>query len=336
MIAATQYGSDHAGLVWAWVFEPGLPACVLDATGAEDHLAKVTRSGAGFLWLHFNLSNTAAERWMRRHACLPEVFFSALHEGSHPTRVETDDKVLIAVLNDVRFKFSFDPSEVATLWLCVSPGLVVTARGSPLRSVDRLRESVKAGLRPGSPAALFAHLLRNQSEVLAEVLHDASGTVDRIEDRLLDRQIRTTRAELGSLRRTLVRLQRLLAPEPSALFRLLGRPPAWIVDADVQELRQAAEEVSATVADSVGLVERVKLLQEELTSLVEEQNNRSLFVLTIVTVLALPINIIAGLLGMNVGGVPLAQNEHGFWVVVTLVLVVTGGAAVWAFRRNES
>jgi Mg2+ and Co2+ transporter CorA len=39
--------------------------------------------------------------------------------------------------------------------------------------------------------------------------------------------------------------------------------------------------------------------------LINEQNNRSLFVLTTVTVLALPINIIAGLLGMNVGGIPL-------------------------------
>ena len=336
MIAATQYGSDHAGLVWAWVFEPGLPACMLDAAGAESHLANTTRVSAGFLWLHFNLSNAAAERWMVKHTNLPGAFYTALHEGSNSTRVETDDDVLIAVLNDVRFKFSFDPNEVATLWLCVSPGLVVTARGSPLRSVDRLRESVKAGLRPVSAVELFGHLLRNQAEVLADVLRDASGTVDRIEDRLLDQQIRTSRAELSSLRRTLVRLQRLLAPEPQALFRLLGRPPKWIAEVDVQELRQAAEEVSATVADSVALVERVKLLQEELASLIEEQNNRSLFLLTIVTVLALPINIIAGLLGMNVGGVPLAQNEHGFWVIVMVVLMVTGGAAVWAFRRNES
>ena len=55
-----------------------------------------------------------------------------------------------------------------------------------------------------------------------------------------------------------------------------------------------------------------------------EDNNRSLFVLTIVTVLALPINIIAGLLGMNVGGVPLAQHAQGFWIVVGIVAHLHG------------
>ena len=60
------------------------------------------------------------------------------------------------------------------------------------------------------------------------------------------------------------------------------------------------------------LQERIKLLQEEIAAQVNENNNRSVFILTMVTVLALPINIVAGLLGMNVGGMPLAQHEHGF------------------------
>jgi hypothetical protein len=34
----------------------------------------------------------------------------------------------------------------------------------------------------------------------------------------------------------LVRLQRLLSPEPAALFRLLNKPPSWIAAADLQSL----------------------------------------------------------------------------------------------------
>jgi zinc transporter len=37
---------------------------------------------------------------------------------------------------------------------------------------------------------------------------------------------------------------------------------------------------------------------------------------------------------MNVGGIPLAQNGHGFWVVVTLILSITGTAAWWAFNKR--
>jgi len=77
----------------------------------------------------------------------------------------------------------------------------------------------------------------------------------------------------------------------------------------------------------------VKLLQEEVAARVQEGNNRSLFVLTVVTVLALPINILAGLFGMNVGGIPLAENHHGFWILVAVVASFTAAAAWVAFRK---
>ena len=82
------------------------------------------------------------------------------------------------------------------------------------------------------------------------------------------------------------------------------------------------------------LQERIKLLQEEIAAQVNEGNNQSLYVLTIVTVLALPINIIAGLLGMNVGGVPLAENGHGFWIVCGLIATFTTVAA-WLLLRLQ-
>ena len=95
-LAPTTYGADRSGLVCGFRFAPDKPGLAVDTDSAAEWLEEAAKAPGGeFLWLHFNLSNTAAERWMRRHACLPEVFFSALHEGSHPTRVETDDKVLI-------------------------------------------------------------------------------------------------------------------------------------------------------------------------------------------------------------------------------------------------
>jgi len=139
----------------------------------------------------------------------------------------------------------------------------------------------------------------------------------------------------GKLRRVLVRLQRLLAPEPGALFRLLRLPPAWISEHDLEELRQATEEFSLTIRDMSELKERIKLLQEEIAAQVSEQTNQSVFTLTMVTVLALPINIVAGLLGMNVGGIPMAQSPDGFLVIVGIILVFTAFAAWYVYRQNR-
>ena len=148
-------------------------------------------------------------------------------------------------------------------------------------------------------------------------------------------KLERNRANLGNARRLLIRLQRLLAPEPSALFRLLNRPPIWMEEDDLQNFRQSTEEFSTVLRDMTSLQERIKLLQEEIAAYINEQNNRSLFVLTTVTVLALPINIIAGLLGMNVGGIPLAESTEGFWVVVCIVATFTAIAGWLAFGRER-
>ena len=290
--------------------------------------------GGAFLWLHFNLAHTGARPWLAQHAALPEAFFDALKDGLHSTRIERTDQSLIAVANDVHFDFSFEPSDISTLWISVEQHLIVTARQRPLRSVDRLRESVKAGLRLRSPAELLEHLLRAQADVLVDIVRGVTARVDSIEDQLLANRLDHKRARLGALRRLLVRLQRLLAPEPAALFRLLQHPPHWMAELDVQALREASEEFSVVLRDMNTLQERIKLLQEEIAAQVNEGNNRSLFVLTIVTVLALPINLIAGLLGMNVGGVPLAQHAHGFWIVVAIIATFTAVAAWVAFRKR--
>jgi zinc transporter len=100
-------------------------------------------------------------------------------------------------------------------------------------------------------------------------------------------------------------------------------------------MRQAAEEFSAAVSDSVALAERIRLLQEEVGAQVNEQTNRTLFVLTVVTVLALPINLIAGLFGMNVGGIPWADSPHGFALVAAWLVATTGILSWWFLGRRR-
>jgi zinc transporter len=77
-------------------------------------------------------------------------------------------------------------------------------------------------------------------------------------------------------------------------------------------------------------------VQEELAALVNEQTNRTLFILTVVTVLVLPINLVAGLFGMNVGGIPLAQHPYGFFLVVSPLLVMTVILAYWGLGRRHN
>ena len=327
---------DPTGLVWGYFLSCTRAATGIAIEGGEQTLASALESHVeeGFLWLHFNLSQASTEKWLRDHIPLPPEFFEALQQGSCSTRIEQVDDGLIAVINDVLHGFSFEPSEISTLWLYVTPRLVISARRKPLKSVDHLRKAVQDGARIQSSVELLTHLLRDQADVLIGIVRDTVARTDKIEDDLLAGRLDQKRSNLGGLRRVMVRLQRLMAPEPAALFRLLQRPPVWIAEADLQDLRQSSEEFSAVLTDMASLQERIKLLQEEIAAIVNERNSKSLYTLTVFTVVALPVNLIAGLFGMNVAGIPLAEHEHGFWLVVLLVVCVSS-VAFWLIGRGQ-
>jgi zinc transporter len=343
--AEFSYGSDPSGLIWGFVFGRQPRAILIDSAEAgvwlqqqqqqQRQQRQQQQNHDEFIWLHFNLSNAASEKWIREHIQPADEFCEALHDGSRSTRIGLADDTLVAVVNDVLHNFSFESTDIATLWLSVTQNIVVSARRTPLKSIERLRQAVVAGESIRSSVELLIHLFRDQAEVLVNIMRETSARVDSVEDNLLIGRLTQRRADLGALRRVLVRLQRLLAPEPAALFRLLQRSPLWMAEPDLQELRHATEEFSVVLNDMSSLQERIKLLQEEIAAQVNEENNRSLYVLTIVTVLALPINIIAGLLGMNVGGIPWTHDASGFWFVVSIVASFTVIAGWFVIRRQK-
>lgn len=332
----TNYGSNAHGLIWGYRFVPGQPARPFASEDVPGFLESAAeRESGAFLWLHFSLSNTGAERFLARQLSLPDAFHESLRSEVGSTRLELDDGALVAVVHDVLFGENFETSEVGTTSLYIGPRMMISARLRPLRSVDKLRAAVRAEQPFRSPVELLAHLLRDQAAVLEDIVRKSTQKVDDIEDRLLANRKVDDRTELGTLRRSLVRLRRLLAPEPTTLFRLLNRPPEWIDQDDVRDLQQAAEEFTTAIDDSAALAERIKLIQEELAALVNERTGRTLFVLTMVTVLALPVNMIAGLFGMNVGGIPLGDHAHGFALIATLLVVLTGILAYIAFGKRR-
>lgn len=325
----TPYGASSHGVICAYRFDAQGQATALD----DEALPATPQAGEGFVWIHINLSHSGALDTLRRSGGFDEDLLASMQQGSRATRIERLDDALFAVVNDVTFDFSFDPDDIATLWVHVRPGLVLSARRQPLRSIDRLRMAVKRGERLASPVALLDHLLQDQADELQVIVRRTADRIDDIEDDLLKGRHARHAAEVAHLRRVLVRLQRLLAPEPGALARTLSHPPTWVTDDDRSQLQRSREEFALVLRDAAALQERIKLLQDETAAHQAEENNRSLFTLTMVTVLALPINLVSGLFGMNVGGIPLAETGHGFWIMLALITMLTLLAATLVLRR---
>jgi len=95
----TLYGADASGLICGFVFDAQGRGLAIDGARALQWLGDAPATG--FVWLHFNLAHTAAAKWMQEQLQLSALFHESLRDGSSSTRVEMDDDMLVAVVNDV-------------------------------------------------------------------------------------------------------------------------------------------------------------------------------------------------------------------------------------------
>ncbi len=59
-----------------------------------------------------------------------------------------------------------------------------------------------------------------------------------------------------------------------------------------------------------------------------------MYVLSIVAGIFLPLGLLTGLLGINVGGIPGTESKLAF-AIVCLILLLIAGIQIWVFRKKR-
>jgi zinc transporter len=99
-------------------------------------------------------------------------------------------------------------------------------------------------------------------------------------------------------------------------------------------INHALERLGAAGSDLEQLQERAVMLQTELSGRLAELTNRNLYVLSIITAVFLPLTLISGIFGMNVGGLPWVGDNWGFvWVMVVSVITLIATVILLRWRR---
>jgi len=273
------------------------------------------------IWLHFNLADLRAKRWIETCAAIPRAAKQILLGTSNQMMLEPVEHGLVGVLGDLHHEFDTDPSKIGVLRLYLDNRLLISVRRHPLKSIDSLRRSVADGVPAAKPISLVIRLLHHLSETFGATITELGETTDRIEDRILDNHISNESNELGRARQLIVRLRRHLVPQRHALISLLSRLPSWLSADETTALRQAVERLDMLGHDLDLVQDRARLLQDELANKQAERTNHNLYFLSIVTAIFMPITLITGVFGMNVGGLPGLQSNEGFIGVILLMLI---------------
>lgn len=227
------------------------------------------------------------------------------------------------VLPDLEKDFedqSLEPGRVA-FWL--NDRMLFTTRRKPVRAIQHLHDAVAGGLDLENPAAALAQLQGSYVEIVESRLIQLNAELDKIEDRILADRSGLDRLPLGPLRHELSRHRREFTGLRSAIHRAgFARPTGETpLGAHMAAMHQDAEDFER---DASALQDRARLLYEEVNTRIAATTNRSLSALTVISTLLLPPTFIAGAFGMNVGGIPWAQDPEGFWLVLGFCVMLIG------------
>jgi Mg2+ and Co2+ transporter CorA len=81
------------------------------------------------------------------------------------------------------------------------------------------------------------------------------------------------------------------------------------------------------------LESRIKDLYNDYQAAGSGRVEKRLRLLTIISAITLPLGLVAGLLGMNVGGLPGTTNPYGFMIILGLMILIVA-VEYWYFKRK--
>ncbi|RWF32996.1 MAG: magnesium transporter CorA [Mesorhizobium sp.] len=288
---------------------------------------------AHWTWRSYQISDIRARQEIAGEQALPPPVREAFLSASHGCHIDLEDDWLYGDLPDLRHDYSAEARGLGHFRFALNDRMLIGARKQPLQSVDTIRKAVENGTRKfRSPAELIEAVMGQSLDGMAAELGGLSETLDGIEDRIVCDAWHSERQALVDARRQLVVIHRQMATLTS-LFRHLDHSHRNDLPDTVNDMAARLSHRAHTLYhDGEQLQARTRLLQDELMAKLTMQSNQLLYILSVMAAVLLPMTIISGLFGMNVGGLPLLDSPMGFWVVTALSLLVAG--AVYLFVRR--
>jgi magnesium transporter len=276
----------------------------------------------------------------------PLAVEDALQE-SHVPKVDDWGEYLYIVLHAVTFapsdgnEFEVAQDEVDTLELDLFVGsqYLVTYRSQDIGAVDRLWAACQRDQRHLHKGV--AHLLYELADGLVAdympVFEQLDEAIDQIEERVFTDPDPTLLEQIFALKRAVVHLRRIVAPQREVLNKL-GRGDYAVIDSgdriffrDVYDHLVRLYDINESLRDLVGGA------MEAYLSVVNNRMNEVVKTLTIVTAFFMPLSFITGFFGMNFfPAIALAGAPTGrvvFLLTLTVMTLMPVGMYLWMRKR---
>jgi zinc transporter len=318
---------------------PGLRfACLLDGRGGCKHLdwdgVRNWKAEDGVLWVHLERDEPAAQAWLKDESGIDLVIVEALLADDSRPRVDEGEDALLVFLRGVNRQAGSDPVELVPIHMWVNAQRLISLRDRDnyLLALRDIRESLNTGKGPRTVGDLFVQIAEKIVKYVDPVLNELDDEADRLDESCIATDSQDWRQPLASIRQRTIALRRYLAPQREALFRLQVEDVSWLGRRDRVHLREITDKVLRYVEGLDMVRDRTTILHEDLTAQIAERIALTSNRLTGIAALFLPPSLVAGMLGMNLAGIPAHENELSFGIVCAVIIAIMA-IEFWVLRR---
>ena len=207
-------------------------------------------------------------------------------------------------------------------------------------------ESRAVGARlPGTPADLMLRIINQMVDGYLGVRRQLTQQLDHWQTELINPKTRFNNwAALLEARLALHHLDEICEDQRSAMQDWIEALKAWPA-ADTPAAQRESDLLQVRSRDVLEHIERVvhhvRRLEQSAETAVQmhfsaqsHRTNEIMRTLTVLTAIFLPLNLIAGIFGMNFEFIPLLHRSNGFWLAMSLMVLTAVGLVVFFWRKR--
>ena len=220
----------------------------------------------------------------------------------------------------------------------LSKTVLLTVRATGSAVFDAVRKELSA--ERFEPARAYVCILEELVDHMADLLEATSRDLDEASHvifrhdnlRRLSRETALLRQLLLRTGRTSERMARinyaLVCLDRMAKFTT-DRGREWVAQNQVSRLQSISADIASLLQYTEGVVNRIQLLQDAATGIINVAQNEVMKILTVASVAGIPPVLIAGIYGMNFKNMPELNWAWGYPFALALIVVTTVIPLLW-------
>jgi magnesium transporter len=304
-----------------------------------DHIDPAWVNPGSGVWVWVDLSDPSPEE----ARILTDVFKfhdlaveDALSEIHHP-KVESYGSYLYLILHGIDFEESEHCFRTQDVDFFLGDQFLVSVHPGRSRTLADMRALCSRNERAlgEGPAPLLHRIVDTMVDNYRPEIDEMTDRLDALETEIFEnpnpqlaRRILDFKADISSLRRVVL-------PQRDAVARLARREFPLISEQVAYRFRDVHDHLVRLVDEALFFQDRVTSLLDAHLSLISNQLNSVMKVLTIIATIFMPLTVLTGMWGMNVTLPHLPGGEAAqFWWVAALMLVLAG-VMLWYFRKQK-